>query len=116
MISYSSQATLRSSELESKLLLVEMEHRQSRDAQEDLSDCRQQVVVLESDLKIEREWRKQLQGTNRQQGERIEQLAEEVLCDSSLQRRLGVPDLGLMLYCAFTPIPGGSVEVSGQAI
>ena len=73
-----SQAVLRSNELESKLLLIEMEHRQSRDAQEDLSDCKQQVTVLESDLKIEREWRKQLLGTNRQQGDRIEQLAEEV--------------------------------------
>ncbi|XP_003745845.1 RUN and FYVE domain-containing protein 1 [Galendromus occidentalis] len=71
-------AAVRSNELESQLLLIEMEHRQSRDAQEDLSDCKQQVMTLESDLKIEREWRKQLQGTNRQQGDRIEQLAEEV--------------------------------------
>lgn len=71
-------AIVRSNELESKLLLVEIERRISRDTQEDLEGCKRQNVLLESDLKIEREWRKQLQGTNHQLMQKTEQLTQEV--------------------------------------
>ncbi|OQR76580.1 RUN and FYVE domain-containing protein 2-like [Tropilaelaps mercedesae] len=71
-------AVVRSSEFESKILLAEIEHRQSRDAQEDLEGCKRQIVLLESDLKIEREWRKQLQTANHQLTQKCEHLTQEV--------------------------------------